>query len=977
VIVMKQVRTLILITTILVLVIAQAAEAVSNAAVLYLRVAAGARPAGMGEAFVSIADDATATYWNPAGLGNAPISGVLTTAVLPDRYGDITDVVTMKGAIRGVETWVIAGGRLLMFDGNSWSSGTEYPTSSDQILEDFLRTIIDIEDEEKLKSMAVGVIDANCAVTEAELDTFIGIVHTWVIEDYDARDDLIHGLEKLKEGYHACLLNTEHFRSLQDKLNDGLKDSVVTSEELDRLTYSLDRVVNRFLPSRLIVPHSTGIGADLTCLGKSGKYLWVGTDDGLYRRAGKAWARFSTDDVLPSNNILCMDNSGDYLMIGTDQGLVLYYHGSFTGFDYLPKEPVEQITFTTADNAYAVIGGVVHSYDGQRWIDSYDYEVRIDDNMEKLIARAGVYHTPEEHEYLERKITELNRPHSLEAAATASEETESTEERPPADSLVVDVEQIGAEEVVEPVSDTAAAPEVIEGEESKAVDESEQTEVEEVVEPVSDTAAVSKAIEGEEGEAVDEYEQAAAVDTEGVEIPEHGLDWLVEGNVIQLPYSPRLRYEVTAMTVDLYNNLRVGTTSGLLSFDGKTWTRYGYDRFMVPLGDSLNEAVAMTAEEIAHHYLPGADSSRIELLAANIEDYNRLNGEPVPPGETVYVYSSNVGASVRSTGEVFGNLYVGTEYGLEKMTESGWEEVSFEQLDQRQVLAAYDYDGKAYYVSSRGITTETSGTHELVLMHVKWLPNLDLDMYYEFLSYVHHVRGLGTFGVSVIYLTYGTIEFTDEHGNPTGEGHPFEVTATLSYGASLTSNLKWGMTGKFIHSHLSEQGAAKEVGEGIASAFALDMGILYKITERLQFGAALTNLGPDISYIDVAQKDPLPRNLGVGFSYKLVNSAYNRLTMQVEANKLLIDLDDEEKSLKEDAEYAIENAIRHIGMEYCYSNLISLRAGYKYDKEGQVKHLTFGAGLQLSAARLDFAYVPSSEDSPLANTLRMSLTLNL
>ena len=969
---MKQVQTLILITTILVLVIAQAAEAVSNAAVLYLRVAAGSRPAGMGEAFVSIADDATATYWNPAGLGNAPIAGVLTTAALPDRYGDITDVVTMEGAIRGVETWVIAGGRLLMFDGNSWSSGTEYPTSSDQMLEDFLKTIIDIEDEEKLKNMATGVIAANCAVTEAELDTFVETVQAWVTEDYDAHDDLIHGLEKLKEGYHACLLNTEHFRSLQGKLNDGLKDSVMTSEELDRITYSLDRVVNRFLSSRLIVPHSTGIGADLTCLGKSGKYLWVGTDDGLYRRAGKAWARFSTDDILPSNNILCMDNSGDYLLIGTDQGLILYYHGSFTGFDYLLKEPVERITFTTTDNAYAVIGGVIYRYDGHGWTDSYDYEVRIDDNMEKLIARAGVYHTPEEYEYLERKIRELNSPQSLETATAAGEETEPTEESPPADSLAVDTEQAEVEEVVEPVSDTAAVPEAIEGEENEAVDESEQAEVDDI-DPVSDTTAVSEAIEGEEseeGEAVDESEQAEALDIEDMEIPEHELGWLVERNVIQLPYSPRLRYEVTAMTVDLYNNLWVGTTSGLLSFDGKTWIRYGYDRFMVPVGDSLNEAVAMTAEEIGRHYLPGADSSRIELLAANIDDYNRLNGEPVAPGETVYVYNSNIGASVRSTGEVFGNLYVGTEYGLEKMTESGWEEAGFEQLDQRQVLAAYDYDGKAYYVSSRGITTETNGNRELILMHVKWLPNLDLDMYYEFLSYVHHVRGLGTFGVSVIYLTYGTIEFMDEHGNPTGEGHPFEVTATLSYGASLTSNLKWGMTGKFIHSHLSEQGAAKEVGEGIASAFALDMGILYKITERLQLGAAITNLGPDISYIDVAQKDPLPRNLGVGFSYKLVNSAYNRLTVQVEANKLLVDMN---KGLAKE----MENAIRHFGAEYCYSNLISLRAGYKYDKEGQVKHLTFGAGLQLSAARLDFAYVPSSEDSPLANTLRMSLTLDL
>ncbi len=42
--------------------------AVSQAAVLFLLISPGARAAGMGEAFVALSDDATAAYWNPAGL---------------------------------------------------------------------------------------------------------------------------------------------------------------------------------------------------------------------------------------------------------------------------------------------------------------------------------------------------------------------------------------------------------------------------------------------------------------------------------------------------------------------------------------------------------------------------------------------------------------------------------------------------------------------------------------------------------------------------------------------------------------------------------------------------------------------------------------------------------------------------------------------------------------------------------------------
>jgi hypothetical protein len=44
------------------------AQGPGSSGVLFLLITPGARAAGMGESFVSIADDATATYWNPAGL---------------------------------------------------------------------------------------------------------------------------------------------------------------------------------------------------------------------------------------------------------------------------------------------------------------------------------------------------------------------------------------------------------------------------------------------------------------------------------------------------------------------------------------------------------------------------------------------------------------------------------------------------------------------------------------------------------------------------------------------------------------------------------------------------------------------------------------------------------------------------------------------------------------------------------------------
>ncbi|NIS17567.1 MAG: PorV/PorQ family protein [candidate division Zixibacteria bacterium] len=135
----------------------------------------------------------------------------------------------------------------------------------------------------------------------------------------------------------------------------------------------------------------------------------------------------------------------------------------------------------------------------------------------------------------------------------------------------------------------------------------------------------------------------------------------------------------------------------------------------------------------------------------------------------------------------------------------------------------------------------------------------------------------------------------------------------------------------------------------------------------MTFGAAITNLGPDIAYIDAAQSDPLPRNLAVGLSYKLIDNPYNRLMLVAEINKMLTGIDD---GFSEELKEAIEN----FGFEYWYGSFIAFRAGYIYDQVGQVKTPTLGVGIQYRGFRFDFAYIPSSDTVPLANTVRFSLT---
>ena len=64
---MKKVLMLLILAGVMFMPFAQS-FAVSEATVLFLQISPGARASGMGEAFVGLADDATAVFWNPAGL---------------------------------------------------------------------------------------------------------------------------------------------------------------------------------------------------------------------------------------------------------------------------------------------------------------------------------------------------------------------------------------------------------------------------------------------------------------------------------------------------------------------------------------------------------------------------------------------------------------------------------------------------------------------------------------------------------------------------------------------------------------------------------------------------------------------------------------------------------------------------------------------------------------------------------------------
>lgn len=248
-----------------------------------------------------------------------------------------------------------------------------------------------------------------------------------------------------------------------------------------------------------------------------------------------------------------------------------------------------------------------------------------------------------------------------------------------------------------------------------------------------------------------------------------------------------------------------------------------------------------------------------------------------------------------------------------------------------------------------------SVTKNLGLMHTQLVPDLDNDVYYEFLGYNAPVKGVGTWSVSVVYLTYGTSEGRDIDNAPTGTFKSWEGAVYGTFAMPLTDNVGVGLTVKAFHADLAPADLTLEKIDGSGSTVALDVGALWKIDSwNLALGGALVNIGPDISYIDQNQSDPLPLTLRVGFAYNVLHDEVSNLLLTFDLEQSMVWLISTAVSTR-------RSEIYHVGAEYTYINLLAGRIGYIYDEDGDFKDPTYGLGFIFSEkVMFDYANVPQA-----------------
>lgn len=295
------------------------------------------------------------------------------------------------------------------------------------------------------------------------------------------------------------------------------------------------------------------------------------------------------------------------------------------------------------------------------------------------------------------------------------------------------------------------------------------------------------------------------------------------------------------------------------------------------------------------------------------------------------------------------------------------------------------------------------------ISYTPWLKKLvnDINLYY--LTGFYRLDDLQVLSASLRYFTLGDITLTDISGNEINAIKPNEFAIDLAYSRVLSDHLSGSVAFRFIHSDLFQGQEDMEAG----NSFAADLSFYYKtrvnwLNDDSEFSAGfnVSNLGTKISYTGGDRKQFLPTNMRLGVGYSTEIDDYNSFTFTVDANKLLVPTpplleggttssDYEEmyhdmsvtkaifRSFSDapgGAKEELQEICYSLGAEYWYAKQFAVRAGYfhEHENKGNRKIFTAGIGLKFNMLTLDASYIiPVVAQSPLANTIRLSLSVNL
>ncbi len=322
-------------------------------------------------------------------------------------------------------------------------------------------------------------------------------------------------------------------------------------------------------------------------------------------------------------------------------------------------------------------------------------------------------------------------------------------------------------------------------------------------------------------------------------------------------------------------------------------------------------------------------------------------------------------------------------------------------------------ENSQYWNSSKYAQAESSAG--FAFSFTPWLRSLgvsDIDLAY--LAGYYQISDMaGTVSASLRYFSLGEVLLRENAIDIPLSVNPYEMSFDVGYSRILADNFSMGVVLRFIASDLS---AKTDENYYTGYGFAADINLFYNApielpsgVSKLGIGLNIANIGTKISYDKGRNSNFLPANLRLGINYQIPFDEYNRLSIALEANKMMVptrlskyaknfDPNDEKTWVMTPEEYNSMSVMQGLGrsfcdapggfaeemneinwsagLEYAYNEQFFGRAGYanEHSTKGNRKYFTFGAGFKLSAFKLDVGYVVSlAQSNPLDQTLRFTL----
>lgn len=297
--------------------------------------------------------------------------------------------------------------------------------------------------------------------------------------------------------------------------------------------------------------------------------------------------------------------------------------------------------------------------------------------------------------------------------------------------------------------------------------------------------------------------------------------------------------------------------------------------------------------------------------------------------------------------------------------------------------------------------------------YTPWLRKLVNDINLANMAGFYRIGDYSAVSASLRFFSLGDVFLSDMDDMTI---NPYEFAVDAGYSRMLSERFSMAVNMRFIFSDIRyDYTAESKAGKAFAADIALyRLGYFMMGNRECSFGWGLNinNIGSKIAYGGDDNAEFIPTNLRLGMNMTVPFNEYNKFSVAVDANKLLVptfpkqdtangetESDYTDRVQKEyydvspiagifksfhDAPNGFKEEMQEIqwsvGCEYTYNDRFMLRGGYHHESanKGNRKYFTVGAGFHMSVFTVDAAYVFStSQTNPLDQTMRFTLGFDL